>query len=153
MRILIIDDEAGMVKVLKDSLSPIASLVESVDNLPDAIEMARDGRYNVIIQDIRLAEKPGRPATGKAEALAAIPKFKASSAAVVVVSGLPEDNIKQEVLDAGADAFVAKDGSFSARAMLMATQVATMNLPPGGYKSDSYLSHVELLRNLVEQTT
>lgn len=35
----------------------------------------------------------------------------------------------------------------------MATNVATLKLPKGSYKSDSYLQHVELLRKMVEIPT
>jgi DNA-binding response OmpR family regulator len=145
LRILIIEDEAPMVEILRRFLEPMASQIDSTDNLNQAVEMAWSRKYNVVIQDLRL----GR--TGKAEGLLAIREFKRAGAAVVVVSGLPEPHLKDDVLAAGADAFVAKDSDFGRRAMLMAINVATLNLTSGSYKSDSYLSHVELLRQLAKQ--
>lgn len=145
VRILILDDEEQMVEILKRYLEPLASKIDTVEHLADAINMARTGKYNVIIQDIRLQH------TGKSEALLAIREFKRFGAAVVVVSGVPDPALKDEVLAAGADVFVPKDQDFGKRAMLMAASVATLKLPAGSYRSDSYLQHVELLRRMVEE--
>lgn len=144
MRILIIEDEEEMVDLLRRFLEPLASQIDTTEHLHVALEMARTGRYNVIIQDVRLE------LTGKQEALLAIKEFKQIDAAVVVVSGLPDATLKEEVLAAGAYAFVPKDSNFGRQAMLMATHVATLKLPSSN-KSDSYLQHVELLRRLVTQ--
>lgn len=134
-----------MVETLTRMLTPMASKIDSTEHLASALAMARDGKYNVIILDLRLRF------TDKTEALASIPEFKRHGSAVVVVSGLPEPNLKDEALAAGADVFVPKDNNFGRRAMLMAANIATLKLPEGSYKSDSYLQHVELLRRLAEE--
>lgn len=144
LRILIVDDETEMVSTLKRLLEPIASQIDSADDLMPALELADRNPYNVVILDLRLTT------SGKEESLGAIRHFKEKNASVVVVSGIPEARLRDEALAAGADAFVPKGPDFGARALLMATNVATLKLPHGSYKSDSYLQHVELLRKMVE---
>lgn len=144
LRILIVDDETEMVEALTRLLEPIASRIDSANDLMPALELADKNAYNVVLLDLRLTT------SGKEESLGAIRNFKEKNASVVVVSGIPEPKLRDEALAAGADAFVPKGPDFGARALLMATNVATLKLPKGSYKSDSYLQHVELLRKMVE---
>jgi CheY-like chemotaxis protein len=141
-----VDDEPPMIEILKRFLEPLSSKIDSADALADALQMASVGNYNVIVLDLRLG------VTGKTEALRAVQEFKRHNAAVVVVSGLPEPNLMDEVLAAGADVFVPKDNDFGRRAMLMAANIATLKMPKESRKSDSYLQHVELLRKMVEES-
>lgn len=143
IRILICEDEKQMVELLTRYLEAIASFIASADNLHDALDLARLDHFNVIILDLRLQK------TGKEEAFAAIREFKNHNAAVVVVSGIPDPHLREDALAAGADSFVAKDGSFGERAMLLATNIATLKLPHDSYRSDSYLQHVDLLHKMV----
>lgn len=143
MRILICEDESPMVELLTRFLDPISSRIDSTGDLHTALEMARNTEYNVVILDLRLTR------TGKDEALAAIHEFKHQNTEVVVVSGLSDPNLREDALAAGASSFVPKDGDFGARAMLLATNVATLKLPAGSYRSDSYLQHVEMLHKMV----
>lgn len=157
MRILIVDDEKQMIEILRRYLNPMASLIESSEELPEALEMAKGGNFNVVVLDLKLR------LTGKEEALEAIHVFKHYNCAVVVVSGMPNidtfdlktglpvPSLKDEVMAAGASGFVPKDGTFGSRAMLIATNIATLNLPRGSYQSDSYLAHVDLLHKMVTE--
>lgn len=144
-RILICEDEKLMVELLTGYLEAIASFIASTDNLHDALELARLDHFNVVILDLRLKK------TGKEEAFAAIREFKRHNAVVVVVSGIPDPRLKEAALAAGADSFVAKDGGFGERAMLLATNIATLKLPHDSYHSDSYLQHVNLLHKMVQE--
>lgn len=143
LRILIVDDQPEIGDLLSFYLKPLASKIDWVDDLQPALEMSRTGNYNVVILDLKLKT------TGKEDALRAIAEFKHNLSSVVVVSGLPDPKLKEEVLAAGGDAFVAKDADFNAHALLIATNIATLKLPRDSYKSDSYLQHVEMLRHMV----
>lgn len=143
LRILIVDDQPEMGQLLALYLKPISSCIDWVDNLNAALEKARTGNYNVVILDLKLNT------TGKEEAFRAVAEFKHFKAAVVVVSGLPDPHLKEDALAAGADAFVSKGGDFNAHALLLATNIATLKLPHDSYQSDSYLKHVEMLRQMV----
>ncbi len=144
MRILIADDEPLIVETLQRLLESMASRIDAAYDLDTALALSAANEYHVIVLDLRF------PNTGKKEALAAIRVFKARHAAVVVVSGLPEPGLKDEVMAAGADAFVPKDGDFGAQAMLLATQIATLKLPRDSYLSHSYLAHVDLLDKMAK---
>lgn len=102
LKILIVDDEPEMVDALRRLLEPIASHIDSTDDLMPALELADRNAYNVVILDLRLTT------SGKEESLGAIRHFKEKNASVVVVSGIPEAQLKDEALAAGADAFVPK---------------------------------------------
>lgn len=143
VRLLLVEDDEGMVELLSRMMSPICSRVDHTDNLKDALEMADDGYYNLIILDLRLRD------TGKDEALDAIAELKRRHASIIVVSGMPGDNLRNEVIGAGADAFVPKDGSLSQQSMLIAANVAVRHLPPESKRSETFTQHVNLLAQMV----
>lgn len=134
-----------MVEILHRYLEPISSKIDEAYDLQSGLEMADKEPYTVVILDLLF------PTTDKQESLDAIRTFKRHHSAVVVVSGAVEPKIKEDVMAAGADAFVSKDGNFGQRALLLATNIATLHLPKDAYISDSYLGHVKLLRSMVEQ--
>lgn len=134
-----------MVEILHRYLEPIAAGIDEAFDLATGLRLADEHRYTVVILDLKF------PKTGKQESLSAVRTFKSHHAAVVVVSGVTDPHIKDEVLAAGADAYVPKDGSFGQRALLLATNIATLKLPKDAYVSESYLGHVNLLRQMVTQ--
>lgn len=142
MRILICDDEPLMVEVLKNYLAPVASAIDSSETLSGALAMAEHGEYNIIVLDLKF------PDSSKEEAFAAIRKFKSFNARVIVVSGSIEDHIKEQSIAAGADAFLQKDQNLNQRAMLVVAHIATLKLPKESFRSDSWLQHVELLKQI-----
>lgn len=144
IRILIIDDEIPMVEILSRFLEPISSFIDYATGLHDGLEKARTGNFNVVLLDLRLG------VTGKEEALVAIRGFKQFGASVVVVSGINDPHLKEDCLAAGASSFVSKDVGFNSQALLLATNIATLKLPKESYRSDSFLQHVEMLREMVE---
>lgn len=146
LRLLLVDDEDPMLEILQRFLDPITSFIDKAHSLHEAMEKARTGFFNVIVLDLRLG------VTGKEEALTAVREFKKHHAEVVVISGLPDPNLKEDCLKAGASAFVAKDAGFTSQALLVATNIATLKLPKESYRSESYLQHVALLHNLTHPT-
>lgn len=146
VRILIVDDEDLMIETLRMFLEPIASLIDATKELHTALNMSRNNNYNIVILDLRLVK------TGKAEALASIPEFKHNKSSVVVVSGIPEASLKEQAMMAGADAFVPKGTEYFSRALLIATNIATLRLPHDSFHSHDYLDHVKLLDQLAHVT-
>ncbi len=139
---LLVDDEPAMITLLGRLLRPFASVLDSADNLADAIRMARDGSYNVIVLDLRLRE------TDKAETLRAIPALKRTGASVMVVTGLSDPDLEHECKVAGADSFVHKHGDTFSRALLIGANIAVLHLPHDSFKSESFTQHVALLKQL-----
>lgn len=143
MKILAVDDEKEMIELLQITLRPIYSTFDHTDSLEEALRMVQDKKYNVVTLDLRLLD------AGKEESLRAIRSFKEHNVAVVVISGIIDPHIKDEVMSAGADAYIQKDGSFNSHAIMVALNIATLKLPKESYRSDSFLDHVKLLDRIV----
>lgn len=142
IRILICDDEPNMVELLAHMMAPISSRIDETDNLEDCIKMAQKNQYHLIILDLRLGN------TGKAEAIEAIRQLKAFKTGVVVVSGMPDPNVREEVLAAGADAFVPKGRTPLDRSLMIAAHVAVMHLPKDVDRSQTFDQHVQMLATM-----
>jgi DNA-binding NarL/FixJ family response regulator len=142
IRVLLLEDDQGMVDLLTRFLRPVSSVIESTDNLEEGMEKARTGSFNIILLDLNLMN------TGKEEAFHAIRELKSFNTAVVVVTGLSDPHLKEDAQAAGADCFVSKLTDHFSQSVLLAAHIATLHLPRGSFKSDSYLNHVELLREL-----
>lgn len=142
IRILICDDEPNMVELLSRMMEPISSRIDKTDNLKTCVDMAARNHYHLVILDLRLTE------TGKTEALASIKNLKAAKSGVVVVSGIPEDNIREQVLQAGADAFVPKGRTPLDRSLMIAAHVAVMHLPGDVDRSATFDQHLQMLATM-----
>lgn len=134
-----------MVEILHRYLEPIAYRIDEAFDLKTGLRMIDEQPYTIVILDLKF------PETDQQDSLDAIRVFKRHNAAVVVVSGVVNPTIKDEVMAAGADAFVAKDNKLTQNALLIATNIATLHLPKEAYVSESYLGHVALLRQMVKQ--
>lgn len=130
-----------MLEILRRYLNKFADKIDSSGDLAEAVSMSRSIRYDIVVLDLRLKD------TDEYDSLAAIPEFKENKASVIVCSGIPDPGLKEKVLAAGASAFVAKDGSFGQRALLLATNIAIIN-GPGDTSIDD---RVEILRRLVTE--
>lgn len=144
VRLLIVDDEKEMVDMLRMFMKPICSLIDDTDNLSSAVKMAAENKYNLVILDLRLR------VTGKKEALHVIRTLKSYNTAVIVVSGVVDPHIKEEIMAAGADGYVAKDGDSLSRSLLLAANIAVLHLPRTSFKSDSFTQHVAMLQQMVQ---
>lgn len=142
VRLLIVDDQPDMVTILTHFMEPICSLIDHTDNLADAVRMASENGYNVIILDLRLET------TGKEEAFMVIRKLKSYNCAVVVVSGILDPHLREDALAAGADAFVRKDGDTLSQSLLLAANIAVLHLPKSSFRSESFYEHVKMLANM-----
>ena len=101
--------------------------------------------FDVILLDLVLKD------AGKMETLQEVRDLrKASDAPLIVLSGVPDPNLREESLAAGADAFLEKNLAASKRgiAVLMAVHAAILKHPKA-HPNDSYLEHVALLEKLV----
>lgn len=146
VRLLIVDDEALMVEMLKRFMEPLCSLMDSTPTLTEAVEMASNNHYNLCILDLRLN------GTGKEEAYRTIRTLKSYQCSVIVVSGLPEPSIERESMAAGADAFVRKGDDLNAHKLLLAANIAVLHLPRESFKSPDFSEHVHLLQQMVSET-
>ena len=99
-RVLVVDDEVEMQRVLRTGLGYHDFDVRAVDSGEEALREAATWRPDVILLDLGL---PGMDGFGTLRALR-----PHTRAAVIVVSVMPGEKDKVRALDAGADDYVVK---------------------------------------------
>ncbi len=100
MRILVVDDEALLVKGIKFNLENEGYQVECAYNGLDAVEEARTGRFDLIILDLMMPEIDGL------EACMRIREF--SNVPIIMLTARSEDTDKIIGFECGADDYITK---------------------------------------------
>jgi two-component system KDP operon response regulator KdpE len=99
-RILVVDDEPQLRRVLRSTLSALGFVVDDADTGEAAFEHVREGKFDLILLDINM------PGLSGLETCRAIRERSDVSILMLTVRGRAEDKI--EALDAGADGYVTK---------------------------------------------
>ena len=100
MKILVVDDEKLLVKGVKFNLENEGYEVECAYDGAAAVEMARNGRYDLIILDVMMPEVDGK------EACLRIREF--SNVPIIMLTAKSEDADKLMGFECGADDYVTK---------------------------------------------
>ena len=100
MRILVVDDEKLLVKGVKFNLENEGYEVECAYDGAAAVEMARNGRYDLIILDVMMPEVDGK------EACLRIREF--SNVPIIMLTARSEDTDKIIGFECGADDYITK---------------------------------------------
>jgi len=100
-RILIVDDDENIRKVLATILEDNGYVVESADTAKKAIKKAKDSFYNLALIDIRLPDMEG------IELLTRI-KDTTPKMRKIIVTGYPTLQNAIEAVNKGADAYIIK---------------------------------------------
>ena len=100
-RILVIDDDENIRKVLMAILTDEGYNVESVGTGKGALEKTKNGFYNVALIDVRLPDIEG---------IELLTKFKPTSPKMrkIIITGFPSVQNAVEALNKGADAYILK---------------------------------------------
>jgi two-component system, OmpR family, KDP operon response regulator KdpE len=127
-RILVVDDEPQIRRVLRAALSSQGYEVSDARTGEDALESIREQRFDLILLDMNM------PGMGGLETCRAI--RAGWDVPIIIVSVRDSDQDKVEALDAGADDFVSKPFSMDElaariRAALRRTGFATDTTPKG----------------------
>ncbi|HEV2251440.1 MAG TPA: response regulator transcription factor [Candidatus Limnocylindria bacterium] len=113
-RILVVDDEPGMVRTLRTNLRGHGFDVDTAENVRDAIAEYDRGRPDVVLLDLGLPDTDG---------LALIRTIRdRASTPILVVSARDDDRDKVSALDLGADDYLTKP--FSVDELLARIRVA-----------------------------
>lgn len=102
-KILIVDDEQDVVKILGFKLSINGYTVVATGRGDRVVELAHQQKPDLIILDIKM---PGRDGFTVLEELKASPKTM--SIPIIFFSGLPPAQIRKQATQFGADGFVEK---------------------------------------------
>lgn len=100
-RIIIIDDDPSIRKVLTEILEDEGYVVESVDTAKKAIEKSKRKFYNLALVDIRLPDMDGIELLTKMKD--ATPKMRK-----IIITGYPTLQNAVEAVNRGADAYILK---------------------------------------------
>jgi len=121
--IVIVDDDANFCEILRFRLErePDLEVVATAENGRQAIAAVRKHLPDIVIMDINMPELGGIDAT---RALI----FEAPEAKVIALTALCDNDVMQEILDAGAAAFVQKGSA--ANDLIPAIRSAAGTLPP-----------------------
>jgi two-component system KDP operon response regulator KdpE len=117
-RILVVDDEAGIRKVVRDALEREGHEVTTCVDGREALERLEDEEYDLIVTDLSMPRTDGLDLVREARRRSAVP--------ILVLTVKHEEREKVRLLDAGADDYVTKPFSTAellarARALLRRT--------------------------------
>ena len=120
LRILVIEDEPGIVRVLEPTIQASGALVQIAWTGAEGLQFLKAGEYDVVICDLGLPDIEGT------ELLAAI--RSTSDVPIIVLSARGQEQDRIRALDAGADDFVTKP--FAAGELLARIRAAVRRHAP-----------------------
>jgi len=100
-RILVVDDDENIRKVLKTILEEEGYAVDEAENAKKAIEKSRRNVYNLALIDIRLPDMEGIELLTKMKDT--VPKMRK-----IIITGYPTLQNAIEAVNRGADAYILK---------------------------------------------
>ena len=100
MRILVVDDEKTLVKGMKFNLENEGYEVECAYDGAAALELAREGRFDLIILDVMMPEMDGLEACMKIREFSTVP--------IIMLTARSEDADKLMGFESGADDYLTK---------------------------------------------
>lgn len=120
-KILVIDDEAQITRVLRRGLMAHRYLVRVAPDGETGLELFDDFQPDLVITDLSMPEMNGIEVSRNLRARSAVP--------IIVLSVKGEEKTKVEALDAGADDYITKP--FGMEELLARVRVALRRAPVG----------------------
>src|SRR6185369_7530247 len=99
-RVLVVDDESQLTRVLRTGLSAHGYEVRTATDGVEGLRQANDWRPDLIITDLAMPNMDGLELCRKIRSVSQVP--------IIVLSAKGEEKIKVEALDLGADDFITK---------------------------------------------
>lgn len=99
-RVLVVDDEVQITRVLRRSLSGLGYEVQTAADGEEALETYRSWKPDLVVTDLAMPNMSGLELCRRLRAVSAVP--------IIVLSAKGDERIKVEALDAGADDYVTK---------------------------------------------
>jgi two-component system, OmpR family, KDP operon response regulator KdpE len=135
-RILVVDDDPQIRRVMKMALTGEEYEVEDVRTGEEALEMLRDGKYDLILLDMNM------PGMGGLQTCRAIRESSAIAIIMLTVRNTEQDKIS--ALNAGADDFVTKPFSTPELLARIRAVLRRAPLPPDAGPQRLTLGSVEV---------
>jgi CheY-like chemotaxis protein len=102
MKILIVDDNAGIRRVLRRSLADIASEIQECTDGSDALIAYEKYRPDVVLMDVRMTRMDGLTATRQI-------RSSYPTARIILVTDYDDDDLRMAGVKAGACNYVLKE--------------------------------------------
>jgi two-component system, OmpR family, KDP operon response regulator KdpE len=129
-RILIVDDEPAIARVLQPVLATTGAMVFTAGNAVEALRVARESAVNLVLLDLGLPDADGKDIISDLRSQGGV--------AVIVISARHQDAEKVAALDAGADDYV--DKPFNIDELLARIRAAQRRLSPAPGHQSSFES-------------
>ena len=137
-KILVVDDEAQIIRVLRRSLTTHSYEVRTAADGQAALELFHDWNPDLVITDLSMPEMNG------IELCRAI--RKTSTTPIIVLSVKGEEHNKVEALDAGADDYITKP--FGINELMARVRAALRRIPVNPEQSQSHLAEGDFVIDL-----
>jgi two-component system KDP operon response regulator KdpE len=144
MRILVVDDEPQITRVLRTSLQSSGYEVVLARDGMEALERFRENTPDLIITDLSMPEMDGIELTREVRRMADTP--------IIVLSVREQDTMKVAALDEGADDYITKPFSIQellARVRAQLRRVARQDVPADKIEAGDFSIDAEAHRVLV----
>ena len=99
-RVLVVDDEAGLRKVVRDALEQAGHEVETAGDGEEAMSLFAEHSFDLIVTDLAMPRRDGLDLVREVRKSSAVP--------ILVLTVRGEEREKVRLLDAGADDYVTK---------------------------------------------
>lgn len=137
-KILVVDDEAQIIRVLRRSLSAHRYEVRTAADGQAGLELFHDWHPDLVITDLSMPEMSGLELCREIR--------KTSPAPIIVLSVKGEEHSKVEALDAGADDYITKP--FGINELLARVRATLRRVPGHPDHSPSYLAEGDFVIDL-----
>jgi DNA-binding NtrC family response regulator len=99
-RILVVDDDVGILRVFKGILQKEGYLVETTETGKDALEKIKNEKFSVCLIDVRLPDMDGTELLRK--------MANDSETIKIIITGFSSEEVGKKAADYGADDFLVK---------------------------------------------
>ena len=137
-KILVVDDEAQIIRVLRRSLTTHRYDVRTAADGQAGLELFHDWHPDLVITDISMPEMTGLELCREIR--------KTSQAPIIVLSVKGEEHSKVEALDAGADDYITKP--FGIDELMARVRAALRRVPINAEQPQSHLSEGDFVIDL-----
>jgi CheY-like chemotaxis protein len=113
MKLLIVEDNPAVRRVLKTVVAPLADDIRECANGDEAVAIYRAEHPDFVLMDINLGDTNGIAATRQIKAFD-------PQARIIIVTNYDESDLREEAQQAGACGYVLKENLFEVRQQLAA---------------------------------
>ncbi|MDX1630496.1 MAG: response regulator [Thermoanaerobaculia bacterium] len=107
LELLVVDDDEQILELLERYLSGLGCRVATAGEMEEAVALLENRRYDVVITDLGLTR------FGRAEGVDVVTRarYRWPDLRIIVLTGIPDPQIREACFEAGADVFMRKPPS------------------------------------------